>query len=160
VFRYALSLTLILVVIWLLLSGMWTHPIILPLGAASVILTVWIAFRLEIIDRDTDPLRLMIPSLRYWPWLLGQIVRANLQVASRIIRGQDSLSPRITAVKSTQKSDLGRSIFANSITLTPGTVTIRVRDDDILYYALNEDLIRELDEGEMDRRVTRLEQQL
>ncbi len=159
-FRYALSLTLILVVIWLLLSGMWTHPIILPLGAASVILTVWIAFRLEIIDRDTDPLRLMIPSLRYWPWLLGQIVRANLQVASRIIRGQDSLSPRITAVKSTQKSDLGRSIFANSITLTPGTVTIRVRDDDILYYALNEDLIRELDEGEMDRRVTRLEQQL
>lgn len=159
-FRYALSLTLILIIIWLLLSGMWTHPIILPLGAASVILTVWIAFRLDIIDRDTDPLRLVVPSLRYWPWLIGQIVRANLQVAGRIIRGRNSLSPAITTVKFSQKTDLGRSIFANSITLTPGTVTIRVRDDDILYYALSEDLIEELEEGGMDRRVTRLEQQL
>lgn len=158
--RYTVTLTLVLAVLWLLLSGMWTHPIILPLGAASVALTVWLAHRLDIVDRESDPVHLVVPSIKYWPWLLGQILRANLQVARRILGNPRDLSPRMARVRLTQQSDLGRSIFANSITLTPGTVTIRVAEREILYYAISEDLVAELDEGEMDRRVTRLEKEL
>lgn len=158
--RYTISLTLVLTVIWLLLSGMWTHPVILPLGVVSVALTVWLTFRLDMLDREGDPLHLVLPSIRYWPWLLGQIVRANLQVAGRILGRRSGLSPCLATVRSSQKTDLGRAIFANSITLTPGTVTIRVRDGEILYYALTENVVKDLDEGEMDRRVTRLEEQL
>ncbi|MCC5888434.1 MAG: Na+/H+ antiporter subunit E [Gammaproteobacteria bacterium] len=158
--RYTVSLTLVLIAVWLLLSGMWTHPIILPLGAASVALTVWLAHRLGIVDRESDPLHLVLPSIKYWPWLLGQILRANLQVAARILTNPTDLSPRLARVRSTQNSDLGRSIFANSITLTPGTVTIRVSAGEIFYYAISDDLVAELDEGEMDRRVTRLEEEL
>lgn len=158
--RYTVSLTLVLIALWLLMSGMWTHPVILPLGAASVCLTVWLSHRLGIIDKEGDPLHLVIPSLRYWPWLLGQILRANLQVARRILLDPTAISPRFATVRSSQHSDLGRSIFANSITLTPGTVTIQVRAGVILYYALSEDLAAELDEGEMDRRVSRLEEEL
>lgn len=158
--RYTVSLTLVLIAVWLLLSGMWTHPIILPLGAASVVLTVWLALRLGIVDRDSDPVHLVVPSIKYWPWLLGQILRANLQVAARILTNPADLTPRLAQVRSTQHTDLGRSIFANSITLTPGTVAIRVSAGEILYYAISEDLVTELDEGEMDRRVTRLEEEL
>lgn len=158
--RSTVSLTLVLIAVWLLLSGMWTHPIILPLGAASVALTVWLSLRLNVIDKDSDPLHLVLPSLKYWPWLMGQILRANLQVAGRILSDPADLSPRIARVRSTQTTDLGRSIFANSITLTPGTVTIQVRAGDILYYAISDDLVAELDAGDMDRRVTRMEEEL
>lgn len=159
-FRLIVRLTLVLAMLWLLLSGMWTHPILLPLGAASVALTVWLCWRMGIIDDESEPLHLVVPSLKYWPWLLGQIVRANLQVAGRILKNPRELAPRIARVRSSQRTDLGRSIFANSITLTPGTVTIRVREGEILYYALTDDLVAELDAGEMDRRVSRLEQDL
>ncbi len=158
--RYTVSLTLVLVVLWLLLSGMWTHPILLPLGAASVVLTVWLSHRLGIVDRESDPVHLVLPSIKYWPWLMGQILRANVQVAARILSNPRDLTPRLARVRSTQQSDLGRSIFANSITLTPGTVTIRVSAGEIFYYAMSDDLVADLDAGEMDRRVTRLEKEL
>lgn len=158
--KYSISLTLVLVTLWLLLSGMWTYPIILSLGAASVGLTVWLSHRLDLARESASLLRLLTSSLRYWPWLFWQIVRSNIQVVAQIIRGNEGLSPALATVKSTQNQDIGRTIFANSITLTPGTVAIRVSEGEILYYALTEDLITELDEGEMDRRVTRLEQEL
>lgn len=158
--RYTVSLTLVLGALWLLLSGMWTHPIILPLGAVSVALTVWLSHRLGIVDKEADPLHLVLPSLRYWPWLLYQILRANMQIARRILLDPSDLSPQLASVNCTQRSELGLSIFANSITLTPGTVTIQVHPNSILYYAISEDLVRELDEGDMGRRVTRLEEAL
>lgn len=158
--QYTISLTVVLVTLWLLLSGMWTYPIILSLGAVSVVVTVWMAHRLDLARENASLFRLLIASLKYWPWLFWQIVRSNVQVAGHIIRGNKGLSPALATVKSTQHQDIGRAIFANSITLTPGTVTIRVSDGEVFYYALTEDLITELDEGEMDRRVTRLEQEL
>jgi len=158
--KYTISLTLVLVILWLLLSGMWTYPIILTLGAASVVLTVWLSHRLNLAKDNASLLRLLISSLKYWPWLFWQIVRSNIQVAIQIIRGRSGLSPGLAIVRSSQTKNIGRTIFANSITLTPGTVAIRVTENDILYYALTADLITELNEGEMDRRVSRLEQEL
>ncbi len=150
--RYVVSMTLVLVVLWLLFSGMWTHPVILPLGAASVALTVYLSPRLGLLDRDSDPVHMIGPALKYWPWLLWQIVRANLEVARRIIAGPGSISPRIARIDTPHTSDIGRSIYANSITLTPGTVTIQVRDDHIEYYALTGELVEELEAGEMAQR--------
>lgn len=150
--RYIVSMTIVLVALWLLFSGMWTHPVILPLGAASVALTVYLAHRLGLLDRASDPVHMMVPALKYWPWLLGQIVLANIEVARRIIAGPDSISPRISRTEASHPTDLGRSIYANSITLTPGTVTIQVRDDHIEYYALTEALVEDLERGEMARR--------
>ncbi len=158
--RYVLNWTLVLAVIWLLFSGMWDHPIIVPLGVASLILTLYLTYRLGIMDKEGDPLHLIVPSLKYWPWLMGQIIRANLQVAGCILRGSQSLSPRMARLRSTQETDLGRAIMANSITLTPGTVTVQVRTGEIDYYAMNASLVAELDEGEMNRRVTQLEREL
>ena len=155
--KYTISLTVILAIIWLLFSGLWTHPVIVPLGAASVALTVWLAWRLGILDREGHPLHLLVPSLRYWSWLMVQITKANLAVAMAIVSPAGRINPRIVRLPITQKTELGRTILANSITLTPGTVSIHVRDREIWFYALNEEIEKDLLSGEMDRRATRFE---
>lgn len=155
--KYTVSLTLALAIIWLLFSGMWTHPIIMPLGAVSVALAVYLSIRLGVLDREGHPLHLLPRALRYWPWLLVEITKSNLAVVGHILRGNGSIAPRIEEVDASQASELGQTIFANSITLTPGTTTIRVKDGKILFYALSEDIARGVTDGEMDRRVSRFE---
>jgi len=157
VLKYTVSLTIILAAIWLLFSGMWTHAVILPLGAVSVALTVYLTRRMGILDREGHPLHLIIPSLKYWPWLMVEIIKSNLLVAKHVFQGERSLSPRLNKVEASQKSELGRVIFANSITLTPGTVTIHVRDHEIWFYALTEEIQRGVLEGDMNRRATEFE---
>lgn len=155
--KYIISLTVILSAIWLLFSGHWTHPILLPLGAVSVALTVYLAYRMGILDREGHPIHLLVPILRYLPWLMKEVVKANLVVARHIVLGRGSLSPRISRLEATQKTDLGRVFLANSITLTPGTVTVYVREQEVWFYALTEELEQGVQNGEMDRRVTRME---
>jgi len=157
VLKYTVSLTVILAAIWLLFSGMWTHPVIIPLGIASVALTVYLSRRMGIIDREGHPLHLLGPSLRYWPWLILEIVKSNFVVAGHILKGPKSINPRLSRVKASQKTELGRVIFANSITLTPGTVTIHVRNQEIWFYALTEEIERGVVEGDMNRRATEFE---
>jgi multicomponent Na+:H+ antiporter subunit E len=67
------------------------------------------------------------------------------------------VSPRLFDVPTSQKSDLGRVLYANSITLTPGTVSIRVCGNKITVHAIAEDVAEELEKGTMDRMVTRFE---
>ena len=67
------------------------------------------------------------------------------------------MSPRLIVVECTQRSDLGRVVFANSITLTPGTLTLDVRDGRVLVHALTAETAEGLQTGEMDRKVTALE---
>ncbi|MDQ2068967.1 Na+/H+ antiporter subunit E [Natronospira bacteriovora] len=155
--KYTVSLAIVLAIIWLLFSGMWTHPIIVPLGAASVALTVWLATRMKIVDREGHPLHLIVPSLKYWPWLLLEIVKSNITVARHVLAGKGSINPRLSRVKASQKTELGRTIYANSITLTPGTVTVHVRDNEIWFYALSEAIEQGVLNGEMDRRATEFE---
>ncbi|AMD01303.1 MULTISPECIES: Na+/H+ antiporter subunit E [Halomonas] len=155
--KYAVSLSVIMAAVWLLLSGQLTHAILVPLGIVSVALTVYLAYRMRILDREGHPIHLLLPILTYLPWLLIEVVKANLIVAGHIIRGSKSLSPRFCRLEATQKTDLGRVFLANSITLTPGTVTVYVRAQEVWFYALTEELEQGVLSGEMDRRVTRLE---
>ena len=83
-------------------------------------------------------------------------MKANVDVARRILTPGRSISPTMLRVRATQRTDLGRVVFANSITLTPGTVSVDVGEDEILVHALSRDGAEELAGGEMDRRVTRM----
>ncbi|MFO8153063.1 Na+/H+ antiporter subunit E [Thioalkalivibrio sp.] len=159
VWRYIASLALLLAITWLLFSGMWSHPILLPLGALSVVFTIWLSHRLGILDRTANPLRIMLASLRYWPWLLVQIVQSSVQVARHALSPRLDVNPRIVRLPTTQQTDLGRAMLANSITLTPGTVSIYVRKSEIWFYALDAKSAEETASGEMDRRVRRFEEE-
>ena len=147
-----------LAVFWLLLSGYFTEPLLLTLGALSVIVTVYLALRADRIDGERVSFRLDLPIIRYWIWLLVEIVKANIDVAKLIISPTMVLSPRMVRVKATQKSDMGLVIYANSITLTPGTVTVDIDDDEFVVHAITQEMADGLATGDMDARVTALDQ--
>lgn len=153
---HAVTLGLVLFASWLLMSGIYI-PLILILGVISCGIVVAIAMRMDVIDHEAVPVHLTFKALLYWPWLLVEIVKANLDVTKRVL-GLTPISPTMVRIKATQKTELGIVIFANSITLTPGTISIDVHEDgDILIHALSRDGVEGLEGGEMDRRVTEME---
>jgi len=153
---YLISLVGVLAALWLLLSGHFS-AVLLGFGACSIALVVWIAHRMDVVDPEGHPSHLSLRAMAYWPWLIGQIVAANLAVTREILRPRLAITPTVRWVRSTQRSDLGRTIFANSITLTPGTVSIEVAPEAIQVHALTRDAAEGLETGEMDRRVSAME---
>ena len=152
----AIYLGLFLFGLWLLLSGHYV-ALLLALGFASSVLVVAIALRMDIVDRETHPIHLHPTIVFFWIWLAWEIIKANIDVARRILDPRLPISPRLLRVKATQKSDLGRVSYANSITLTPGTVSVSVKGNTILVHALTSEAAETLARGEMDRRVTKIE---
>ncbi len=151
------ALFVVLMAVWLLNSGHYT-PLIIGFGVASSFLVVFLSWRMGIVDREGLPVHLLPRAVLYAPWLFKEIFKANVDVAKRILPlFEPNVSPRLFDTGVTQKSDLGRVIYANSITLTPGTVSIGVRGSYITVHAIAEDVADGLQEGEMDRRVTWLE---
>jgi len=154
----AVNLGLFLYAHWLLFSGHYDR-LLLSLGFASTLVAVAIAVRMAIVDRETYPVPrpLQLRVWMYWRWLAQQVVKANLDVARRILSPSLPISPNVFTLKASQRTDLGRVIFANSITLTPGTISIDLQGDTIGVHALTQEAAETLQTGEMDRRVTDLE---
>ena len=150
---HAVTLGLVLFGSWLLMSGVFI-PFILLLGVFSCAVVVVIAMRMDVIDHEAVPVHLTLKAILYWPWLLWEIVKANIDVTRRVL-GLAEISPTMVRIQATQKSDLGLVIFANSITLTPGTISIDLEEDGhILVHAISREGTVGLEGGEMDRRVT------
>ena len=122
----------------------------------SCAVVVVIAMRMDVIDHEAVPVHLTLKAILYWPWLLWEIVKANIDVTRRVL-GLAEISPTMVRIQATQKSDLGLVIFANSITLTPGTISIDLEEDGhILVHAISREGTVGLEGGEMDRRVTEM----
>jgi multicomponent Na+:H+ antiporter subunit E len=153
---HVLSLVALLSAIWLLLSGMF-YPLFLVLGAASIALVIWLAARMDVADHEGVPVSLGWRTLVYWPWLLKQIAMSNLDVARRVLSPSLPVSPVTFKVTALQRTPLGRTIFANSITLTPGTVCLDLDENTLRVHALTAEGASALREGEMNRRVAALE---
>ncbi|NQU59667.1 MAG: Na+/H+ antiporter subunit E [Rhodospirillales bacterium] len=153
---HALSLGMVLFGLWLLLSGFF-EPLLLSLGVGSVIAVVWIAYRMDVVDHEGHPIHLTIRAIFYWPWLILEIIKANIHVAGVILRRKMPISPSFVEVKATQETELGQVIYANSITLTPGTVTIAIEKDIFSVHTLTRTATEHLQTGDMDRRVTAME---
>jgi multicomponent Na+:H+ antiporter subunit E len=155
--KHAAALFVLLLTFWLLNSGHYTI-LITSFGVASCLLVVLLARRMGVVDDEALPIHLLPRLPRYLPWIIKEVVKANLDVARRILTpGTRALSPRLFDAPTSQHSDLGRVIYANSITLTPGTVSIRVHGTRITVHAIAGEVADSLLEGEMDRRVARLE---
>ncbi|MEX2642166.1 MAG: Na+/H+ antiporter subunit E [Acetobacterales bacterium] len=149
----AVSLGLVLFVSWLLLSGIYDSWLLLGLGVASVLVVVLLAWRMGMIDEEGHPVHLGARALTYWPWLLWEILKANIDVSRRVLSPGPDISPTLVTVPTALRSDLGRVIYANSITLTPGTVSINVERDSVLVHALSRAGAAGVETGEMERRV-------
>jgi multicomponent Na+:H+ antiporter subunit E len=154
--RRYIFLGLILLALWLLLSGHW-EPLILGFGVLSATLVTYIAVRMDRVDRYTFPVRLSWRMLGYLAWLVKEMFKANLKVARIILDPRLPISPIMVPFRSHQKSDPFRVIYANSITLTPGTMTTGTDGRTLRIHALTWKDVDGREDDEMDRRVCALE---
>ncbi|MEQ8334165.1 Na+/H+ antiporter subunit E [Nisaea sp.] len=157
--RHILGLGASLAAFWMLLSGSISldHTLVLWLGIASVVVTVLLAIRMDRLDGFPVSIRLGPKLVQYWLWLAKEIGKANMDVAKIVLSPNMQISPRLVRVKASQKTDVGIATFANSITLTPGTVSVDIDDDEILVHAITDDMARGLIESDMDARVSAVE---
>jgi multicomponent Na+:H+ antiporter subunit E len=145
-----------LAALWLLLSGFFT-PLQLGFGAMSCAFTLWLTVRLGLLRDDNLRLRVAARSPRYVVWLTWEIVKSNLHVARVILSPRMPLHRQVVHLNPTQRSGVGIAVYANSITLTPGTLTMDAENRVLEVHALTTAVADDLRSGEMDRRVTRLE---
>ena len=150
-------LTAALAGLWLLLSGYFDKMLLLCFGVISVALAIWLAIRADVLDDEGVPGGLMPRIFLYWFWLAKEIGKANLMVARQALAVEPKLSPKMFKVPVPPSSNAGMATFANSITLTPGTVSVDLQRDHILVHALTEELADEEGIAEMGARVAKVE---
>ncbi len=152
----ALWLWGILFAVWLLLSGHF-EPLFIAFGLITCTVAVGVSARMGIVDRESVPVHLIGRTIAYVPWLAWEILKSNVRVARIILSPGMHVDPSIVHFRASQRTDLGRFIYANSITLTPGTVTTGVTGDDMEVHAIVQSEIDGSEENDMNRRVAALE---
>lgn len=155
--RRRLAFAAALIILWFLLSGYFSKATLVAFGAFSVAVTWWFAERAETVDREGVPTSVFPGLISYMAWLFLEIGKANVMVAREVLKPKISLAPKMFRVPAPQPSDLTRTIFANSVTLTPGTVTVDVREDALLIHALDESFADIDGIVDMGAKATRLE---
>ncbi len=154
--KHVLSLSALLSGFWLVNSGHYT-PLILFFMVISMVIVVGLCHLMDVVDGESQPLELTFTIPMYWLWLIKEVVMANIAVSRCVWAGSKSINPSLIKVQADQKTDLGIVIYANSITLTPGTISVDVEDNIITVHALTEDSAADLQTGEMNRRVCQVE---
>jgi multicomponent Na+:H+ antiporter subunit E len=151
-----LSLAAVLFAFWLALSGHYTVMLVTA-GLVSTAVCVFSAVRMRVLDREGHPIELLPGAVTYYPWLLREIVKSAWGVTKIILHPALPISPTMTVVDASQKSAAGLATYANSITLTPGTVTAGVNGNKFTVHALVREGALDVEDGGMDRRVTAFE---
>ncbi len=153
----AFVLAVDLFILWVLASGYFT-PLLLTLGVISSVATVAIVMRMGLLDSESLPLQVSLIALSgYLFWLLKEIAKANWAVARVIVARKPQITQKLFDVPVTQKTDIGKVIFANSITLTPGTITVETEQDCFLTHGLTEEACDMDALADMDRHVSNVE---
>jgi multicomponent Na+:H+ antiporter subunit E len=133
---YLPGLIVALTALWAALSAQ-PAPMFVGLGVISVLLAVWLSARLRIISREASPYHRLVRLVVYLAWLLFEVAKANVAVIGRILSPGRAFNPDVVRLRASARSDFGRALFANSITLTPGTVTLDVEGDRLVVHALS-----------------------
>ncbi len=155
--------------IWIILSGFLVTPdgkvdvAHLGMGLICCALVTWISGDLMLVDsQKSTPARIRhtLGILTYLPWLFWEILVANLHVLRLAIfpGGLQKVQPRIVRYQTYLKTPSSRFIFANSITLTPGTITLKLADDVLYIHAISEEAAEGITKGEnlMERKIGRI----
>lgn len=152
----AVSLGILLFAFWLALSGHYT-PLLIGIGMLCSAACVLVAKRMGAADAEAHPTWLFVPALTYFPWLVWEIVKSAWAVTKVIVHPKLPISPTMTVVNASQRTTVGIVTYANSITLTPGTITTHVKGNQLTVHALVRDGALDLEGGGMDARVKQFE---
>lgn len=125
---------LLLVILWLLLSSTFDYERLWLGVVISFIIALFThEFYIKIGFPPLTPKRFLF-FIIYIFILFYEIIKANLDVASRIIRPSLPINPGVVIIKTELESDIAKTILANSITLTPGTFTLDIQRDELLIH--------------------------
>lgn len=148
---------IIMFAFWVLLSGEFT-PILILSGIISSLLVSYWSHDLLLGNADIKlEIVRTIRFIKYLPWLLWQITLSSIDLAYRTLHPRMPIDPRIISFKNEYKTDMGAVTLANSITLTPGTVTIEVNRDEFIVHAIANESAKSLISGEMQAKVMEIE---
>lgn len=142
---------------WIVFSGKF-DAFHLGLGVISSLFITWISQDFLFHDRSKtweERMREAGAFLQYIPWLIVEIIKANLHVFKLAMtrNGYEEVAPRIVTIKTYLKTDFAKFVFANSITLTPGTITMLIRGDVFHVHTMSQFLEDDLLEGAIERKV-------
>lgn len=150
-------LFLVLYLHWIFWSGKF-DSFHLSLGVISCALVTFMSHNLYIKSKKLSP-KIILEAVRfvkYIPWLLYQIVLSNINVAYLVLSPSMPIDPKIIRYKTKLKSDVSLVIFANSITLTPGTITADIHEGEYYVHALSQKFADDLMTGEMEDKVAHI----
>lgn len=151
----ALTLFAVLFLYWFIFSG-YTESFFIISGLISCALAVLIAHRMNVVGEEGHPLHLTPRAIVYWLWLGKEIIMSGIGVCGHVWQRKLKITPVLGYVPTKIQTDEGLTILANSITLTPGTVCINVADNRLEVHALDSNAFKEIEQGEMERRVRRV----
>ena len=148
-------LAAVLAIAWLLWSGLY-KPLLLGLGALSCALTLIIARRMGYFEKEVFAFRYNLSLIGFWAWLGKEIVKSSLQVARIVLTPTLRIDPKVVELDASDLDPVDQALLGNSITLTPGTLTLDVHEGRMLVHALTPESAAAVLDGEMIRRVAAL----
>ena len=155
-FQNFVGSAVILFVFWMLLSGQF-DAFHLTLGAVCCTIVAYLFHDLLFTNVRVGDMRVVAARfIAYIPWLIQQIVLANIHVAYVVLSPRMPIDPQIVTFKTKLETDISCVTLANSITLTPGTITMDIRDGVFYVHALDQKVADDLNAGDMEDKVAHM----
>ncbi len=96
----------------------------------------------------------------YIPWLLKEIIKSNVYVTKLVLNPRLPIQPQTLTCSPSQKTNTGLAVHANSITLTPGTISVNISENEILVHALSNHTAQGIIDADIDKQVSKLERRI
>ncbi|MDO4519258.1 MAG: Na+/H+ antiporter subunit E [Eubacteriales bacterium] len=143
---------------WIIFNGAVTGEILAIGAGVSILLYVFMCFFMDFSFRkDLILVQRSFYFLKYLVVLIVEILKANVDVLGRVISMQSVQEPVLVSFRTTLKSKFARVILANSITLTPGTITVSLKDDILMVHCLDKSLAEGLEDSVFVKMLTKME---
>ena len=151
---------LLFLVAWIIFNGNITLEIFI---FGVIIAALMLAFMCNFMDyslkKELNFYKKSIWFLAYAALLLREIVKANIAIIPRILTIEEEMDPVIVKFRTSLKSDFTRMLLANSITLTPGTITISMEDDEYTIHCLDTSLAEGLENSDFEKALKKLDEE-
>ena len=145
---------------WIIFNGNITLEIFI---FGVVIAGVMLAFMCKFMDyslkKELNVYKKSIHFFAYIALLIREIVKANLAIIPKILTVEEEMEPVIVKFRTNLKSDFTRMLLANSITLTPGTITVSMEEDEYTIHCLDSSLAEGLENSDFEKALMKLDEE-
>jgi len=145
-----------LLIFWFMLSGHFS-VIIVTSAVIYALIAAYFTHDYFIEKISFAGIKRIFKFIAYLPWLFWEIIMANLQVAYIVLSPKMPISPELVETETDLKTDYGKTALGNSITLTPGTVTIEIENSKILVHAITKEHAQDIRNKDIEKKILRIE---